>query len=151
MYTKQEASRIRQSFWTAFGQYMLPVLSAEGLKINWINYKTGIKHIQFTMEVNNKSAIIAIVINHKDAGERKNYYEKFLQQQKLLENSLQEKWQWDASAQDENGKPMSRIFTELKEVNIFNQSDWPAIISFLKPRIVALDEFWSSAKYSFEL
>jgi hypothetical protein len=31
-------------------------------------------------------------------------------------------------------------------VNIFHEADWPAIISFLKPRIMALDEFWEIAK-----
>jgi hypothetical protein len=30
------------------------------------------------------------------------------------------------------------------------RDDWPAIISFLKPRIIALDAFWSQAKYGFE-
>jgi hypothetical protein len=43
MDTKQEASLTRQHFWTVFSQYMTPVLSAEGLRINWINYNTGDK------------------------------------------------------------------------------------------------------------
>jgi hypothetical protein len=27
-----------------------------------------------------------------------------------------------------------------------NEADWPVIISFLKPRIIGLDEFWGIAK-----
>ncbi|MFA6248901.1 MAG: DUF4268 domain-containing protein, partial [Mucilaginibacter sp.] len=49
MYSKDQASQLKQAFWTAFGQYMGPVLSAEGLRTNWINYKTGVKHIYFRM------------------------------------------------------------------------------------------------------
>jgi hypothetical protein len=33
MYTKQETSKQRQEFWTAFGRYMKPVLSADGEEI----------------------------------------------------------------------------------------------------------------------
>ncbi|RYZ23162.1 MAG: DUF4268 domain-containing protein, partial [Chitinophagaceae bacterium] len=33
---------------------------------------------------------------------------------------------------------------------IFRREDWPELISFFKPRIVALDAFWSEAKYFFE-
>lgn len=45
MYSKAEKSKIRKDFWTAFGQYMKPVPSAEGTKVNWPNYKTGVKQI----------------------------------------------------------------------------------------------------------
>ena len=41
MYTKQEAAQLRKEFWTAFGQYMKPVPTEDGEKVNWINYKTG--------------------------------------------------------------------------------------------------------------
>ncbi|RZK28608.1 MAG: DUF4268 domain-containing protein, partial [Hymenobacter sp.] len=45
MYSKAEATQLRQAFWTTFGQYMAPVPSAEGWPTNWINYKTGLKHV----------------------------------------------------------------------------------------------------------
>jgi hypothetical protein len=38
----------------------------------------------------------------------------------------------------------------MEGVSIFNKEDWPKLISFFKPRIVALDEFWNMVKYSFE-
>ena len=56
MYSKSEASQLKQEFWTSFGQYMSPVLSAEGEKLNWINYKTGEKDIFFKMKANNKKS-----------------------------------------------------------------------------------------------
>jgi hypothetical protein len=51
---------------------------------------------------------------------------------------------------DENGRLISKIFTEKNNLSIFKKADWPSLISFFKPRIIALDEFWSSAKYGFE-
>ena len=150
MYSKQEASQLRQAFWTAFGQYMSPVLSAEGLPINWINYKTGEKDIYFRMDADDQKASIAIEIRGRDASLRALYVEQFQQLLPMLQDILGEKWTWLPHTQDEFGNALSRIYTELQDVSIFKKEDWPQLISFFKPRIIALDEFWSTAKYAFE-
>jgi hypothetical protein len=150
MYSRQQASELRQAFWTAFGKYMQPVLSAEGEKVNWVNYKTGEKNIYFRMNAGNRSSSIAIEITHPDIELQQLYFEQFVQLKTLLHNTLNEEWNWQLHLVDENGKVSSRIYKELNNVSLFNQNDWPALISFFKPRIIALDEFWSSAKYGFE-
>jgi hypothetical protein len=147
MYSKQEASQLRQQFWTAFGQYMQPVPSADGEKINWINYKTGMKDIHFRMQANSQLATIAVEII---GSLQELYFEQFQQFQPLLQNALGERWDWQLQAPDENGQLVSRISTTMHGISIFNRQDWPNLISFFKPRIVALDEFWSTARYSFE-
>ena len=92
MYSRQEASQLKQEFWTAFGQYMGPVMSAEGEKMNWVNYKTGEKNISFRMHADNKSATIAIELHHKDIDIQQLYFEQFKQLQQLLAESLGEEW-----------------------------------------------------------
>jgi hypothetical protein len=150
MYSKDEASNIRQSFWTAFGQYIAPQLSADGLKVNWVNYKTGIKHLYFKMDAGNRSASIGIVITHSDAGIQELFYEQFVLLKTLLKNTLDEDWIWALHDTDENGNTISRIYKQLDGISIYNRNDWPQLISFFKPRIIALDEFWSTAQYSFD-
>jgi hypothetical protein len=150
MFSKQESAQLKKEFWTAFGQYMKPVPSAEGEKINWVNYKTGEKDIFFKMNADNKGATIAIEISHPDLVIQQIYFEQFQQLKSMLESSLQEEWRWSLHTRDETGKIISKIFKTLEDVSVFNKSDWPAIISFFKPRIVALDDFWSAAKYGFE-
>jgi hypothetical protein len=150
MYTKHESSQLRQTFWTVFGQYMSLHLSAEGEKINWINYKTGIKNIYFKLHADSKKAFIAIEITHDEPVFRRKYYEQFLQSKKILRQFLNEDWYWQFEITAENGKVISRIFIQVEPVSIFNKEDWPHIISFLKPRLVALDQFWSLARYGFE-
>jgi hypothetical protein len=150
MYSKQEASRLKQEFWTTFGQYMRPVLSAEGEKVNWINYKTGEKNISFRIHAENKNAVIAIELTHKDKEIQQLYFEQFLQFKNLFEEVMNEEWEWRLHAYDEHGKFISKIFKEKTDVSIFQKQDWPELISFFKPRIIALDEFWSSVKYGFE-
>ncbi|MGZ5304648.1 MAG: DUF4268 domain-containing protein [Bacteroidia bacterium] len=150
MYTREEASRLRQAFWTAFGQYMLPVLSAEGTKVNWLNYKTGIKDVFFRMHADNKTANISIEIAHKDLEIQEIFFEQFVQLKMVLHDYVGEEWEWKLHTINENGKIVSRIYKEISGVNIFNQQDWPKLISFFKPAIMALDAFWADAKYSFD-
>ncbi|MFL5789169.1 MAG: DUF4268 domain-containing protein [Flavisolibacter sp.] len=150
MYSRHEASQLRQEFWTIFGQYMMPIVSAGGEKINWINYKTGEKDISFRMEADNKKATIAIELTHRDSGIQQLYFEQFIQLKNILHDTAGEGWTWLLHMPGENGRLISRIFCERGGVSIFKKEDWPELISFFKARIIALDEFWSSAKYAFE-
>jgi len=150
MYTKQESARLRQAFWTAFGQYMAPLPSAGEEKVNWLNYKTGIKHLYFKTDVERDRASVAIVMAHPDMTQQQAFYEQLLQSKKMLETQTGEAWLWQAPKEEEVGKNIGRVYQQLNGVNVFNQADWPAIISFLKPRLVALDAWWQEARYGFE-
>jgi hypothetical protein len=151
MFSRQEASHLKQEFWTNFGRYMAPVPSAAGLKINWVNYKTGIKDLYFKMQADNKAAIISIIMTHADTSRQSTFFNQFVQLKNLLRDALQEEWQWALHVPDENNKLISHIYTSLAGSNIFKKEDWPAIISFFKPRIIALDSFWADVKFSFKI
>jgi len=151
MYSKEQASQLRQAFWTAFGQYMAPVLSAEGLRTNWVNYKTGVKHIFFRMQADNKQANISIEIAHPDKELQQLFFEQLATYKNVLHSTLNEDWEWQLHTTDEYGKTISRVSVEIDAVSIYQKEDWPKLISFFKPRIIALDEFWSDAKYAFEI
>lgn len=150
MYSRHEASQIRQEFWTVFGQYMQPVLSAEGTHINWVNYKTGEQHISFRMDADNKGARIGIFITHTDKGIQELYYEQFAELKKIFHRTIGEEWEWQRLVKDEYGKTTSTIFISIDNISIFRKEDWPTLIGFFKPRIIALDEFWSNVKLAFE-
>lgn len=150
MYTREQASRARQAFWTAFGQYMAPHPGSEGQKVNWANYKTGFRGLYFRMHADNRQAFIGIVMAQSDPDLRVLFYEQFEELKSALHSCLEEEWIWEAEALGEHGQPQSRIYTTLHPVSIFRQEEWPQLISFFKPRIIALDEFWSMGKYHFE-
>jgi hypothetical protein len=149
MYSKEQASKLKTKFWTNFGQYIKPVPGASGLPVNWINYKTGIRHIHFKMDADNTKAIIAIEISHPQEEQRLYYYSQFLLLKKLLTTTTEFNWDWNETLQTGH-RTISSISQQLDGVNILNQADWPAIISFLKPRIMALDAFWEMVKDGFE-
>ena len=149
MYSKEQASKLKAQFWISFGLYMKPVPGASGLPVNWINYKTGIRNIHFKMDADNTRAVIAIEISSPKEEERLQYYNQFVSLKNLLTSTGTFKWQWNETVQN-NHKTISSISQQLDDVNILNQADWPVIISFFKPRIIALDEFWEMVKDGFE-
>ena len=150
MYSKAEASQLRQAFWTTFGQYMAPIPSADGWPVSWVNYKTGLRGVHFRLHADNRRAHLAIELTQADAGVRELFYEQFVELKPLLHAALGEEWTWEPAATTEHGQPLSRIYRELAPANLFSRDDWPALISFFKPRLLALDAFWSGAQYAFE-
>src|ERR1700743_3148227 len=110
MYTKQEISKQKQAFWTAFGRYMKPVLSADGEAISWLNYKTGNKNVSFKMEVDSGRAVLSVVIDHPDRETRELYFDRFLQWKDLFEETLEEAdWTWRRADTDEHGRSTSTL------------------------------------------
>lgn len=151
MYTKQQASALRQAFYTAFGAYMAPVLSADQELQNWLNYKTGIRHIFLRLDTPNRGASIGFTLSHPDSAERLACYEQFLSLKKVLEDlSGFSDWNWEASAFNSTGQEISRIYVELTSPSVLNKNDWPTLISFFKERLIGLDAFWKMVKFQFE-
>ena len=88
MFSREEASRIKQDFWTTFGQYMKPILSSEYMRVNWVNYNTGLKDVYFRMDTKRKSAVIAISMEHRDPEIQELFFEQFLELKTILHAEL---------------------------------------------------------------
>ncbi len=151
MYNKEEATFIKQKFWTAFGKYMQPVPSASGEKVNWINYKTGIKGIYVRMNADNDNAYVAIEFSLGDKELQLKYFNCFLGLKKHFYNIAGVNWNFNKNYTTNDGKSLSIVITQLNGIKIFRESDWPAIISFLKKNMIALDLFWNDFKPAFEI
>lgn len=150
MAVNKTASQISGEFWTVFGKYMAPVLSAEGEKINWINYKTGVKNLRFNMQVYNNSVLIAIEIDHADILVQQQQFEQFSNFKKQFQFICGSQWQWEEVVVKAENRNCHRVKNTLENVSILNQSQWPEIISFFKTNLILLDEFWSNFKFAFE-
>jgi len=150
MYSRSEASKIRTEFWITFGQYMKPVPNAQGRRINWPNYRTGVKDIYFRMKAERAFASIGIELGHADEEMQELFFDQMDQMRKILLASVGEEWDWKLHAKNEMGQTVTKIEKVLTGVNVMEPEDWPKIISFLKPRIIALDEFWDQVKPGFE-
>ncbi len=149
MFSRKESSQIKHEFWTTFGRYMSPVPSAEGVKINWVNYHTTIKDIFFRMDADSKSASISISLEHRNPESRHRYFDQFVTLKTMLHAILEEEWNWQRDV-IVDGRSISRIEKTLPNVSILNRDQWSDLISFFKPRLMALDNFWRDAKWGFD-
>ncbi len=102
------------------------------------------------MDADHQSAFVAIELSQPDEDIRELMFLQFQALKHLLEAHTGETWTWEPVFEDQ-GRVVSRIGTTISGLNIFRQEDWPGLISFLKPRILALDQFWSEAQYGFEM
>ncbi len=150
MYSRSETARLKQEFWIAFGKYLSLHLSSDGLRTNWVNYHTGYKHVYFRMFADHKKARISIQLTHPDDLWRELYFDRFSSFKSIIEGVLSEEWIWEKDHTDEHGKIASMIYAETDGVNLYDKNTWPKIISFLKPRIIALDEVWNDIRDAFE-
>ena len=151
MYSVAKASFIKQKFWTSFGMYMSPVPSATLEKVNWINYKTGIKGISFKLNADKDSVSVVVEIFLKDTMLQHQYFETFNNFASELKKVGVNNWNFQKDYFQENKGSVSLILAGLKNVNIFKEPDWPTMISFLKQYMLGLDKFWASYKPAFEL
>ncbi len=151
MYTKEQASAARQKFWTSFGKYMRPVPSATSEKTNWINYNTGIKGIAFKMNADKDSAFVCIEISLKDKVLQEKYFDLFTQLKTQFLLKVGADCHFEKSYTNEYGETISRITNTICKINIFKETDWPILISFLKINIMSFDAFWAEYKVAFEM
>lgn len=140
---------LRQEFWRVFGQYMSPIPSSEGERINWVNYKTGEKNIFIRTKAEGKKAEVALELSHPDPLIRQIYFEHFEKLRTIFEETAGSDWNWLQHIQEED-RTVSKISVTLEGASIMRKEDWPALISFFKPRLIALDEFWNLVKHTLE-
>jgi len=119
------------------GQWVLGITPSMMKKINWINYRTGAKDVYFRMEADKTHASISIELSHADPHTQASYFERLQKLKGIVTETMNEQWTWERLVPDEHGKLVSRIYIEMKNVSIMNQSDWPALISFFKKRMMA--------------
>ena len=151
MYSKAEASLITEKFWTIFGLYISPVPSATLEKVNWVNYKTGIKGISFKMDAGKNSAAVMVEIFLKDTMLQHQYFNIFNNFIAEFKKIVGKDWIFHKDYFVEGKGSVSLIIVEKEKVNVFKEEDWPTIISFLKQNMLGIDKFWESYKPAFEL
>ncbi len=132
MFSKEEAAQLKKEFWTAFGK---------SFPRKWILYDTKIKDLSFKFSADNKKAEVSLDIEMKDELFRNAYYEKIWSLETILEEHIGE-FQKDEFYTLDNGKVISRIWTEKNGVSIFNKASWRDIFEFFIEKMDGFERFY---------
>ncbi|ATA68574.1 hypothetical protein CGC48_07990 [Capnocytophaga cynodegmi] len=133
MYSKAEAKKLREEFWTSFGK---------SFPRKWVLYDTKIKDFSFKFYFDTKKAIVSLDIEDNILSNRILYYEKLVS----LKSILLEEYLPDAIFEDcyvlDNDKEISRIYVQKENVNIHNKNTWRETMEFLYEKMLKFEEFW---------
>ena len=142
MFGKEEKKIMIINFWEGFKEHMKSHKSLRGTHVAWTSYPTNVKSIYFRYLVDTEKAKISIDIQDKDGGIRELHWEQFTELKKILEGFFGDQLIWEQETFSEINKPISQIYIELPNVNIFRKEDHLKIYEFLQENILKLDEFW---------
>ncbi len=133
MFSREESKRIREEFWTEFGQKF---------PRKWILYNTRIKEVQLKFTFTTEMAQVSLDVSSSDDVIQEYYTEKF----QSLESVLKSDYLPYALLEDNyflpEGKLVTRIYVQLDRVNIHNRNQWPLVFEFLYKNMDLLESFF---------
>lgn len=141
MFSREEAKRIRQEFWTTFGDRTAAIPTEYGLKKKWILYHTKIKHFSFKFDAQRKCARVCLDMEHPDELIRHSWFDYMLSFKEMME-PITGPYQWEQDFVLENGKVISRAYVQMDRVSMYNRNHWVQIYSFFVDKMTKLEEFY---------
>ncbi len=133
MYSKEENQKLKHEFWVAF---------ASKYPRKWVLYDTKIKDFSFKFYVENTKAQVQIDIEHRNADTRTNYFEKLEALKNILEEDFVKNLIFEKNHTLENGKTISRLWVEIRNVSVSNRNYWDEIFDFFYEKMNALELFY---------
>jgi len=134
MFSKEEAKKLRQEFWTSFGKEYPQ---------KWLLYNTRVKEIQLKFTFERKYAQVSLDIIAEDPLIREYYFEKLESLKTILESEYLPEIIYDREYELPEGKIISRIYAQKDKVSIYNKKDWPLVKDFLYQKMTLMEEFFN--------
>ena len=142
MYSKEEAKALRIEFWERFKGYSDVRRRQKGKPEKWILDRTGIKALDLKFHIDRQCAQVGFEIETNDMDRRLELFDKLESLKKLLENAMKSELTWEVDYTRENGKSVSRIYTRLDKVDIYNKDTWPDVFKFFYTNMMKLESFF---------
>lgn len=134
MFSREESKQLRHEFWTSFGK---------SFPRKWTLYNTKIKEFSFKFYFDERKAMVSLDIEDQELENRIKYYEKLESIQSILKEEYLPDVVYMNTYNLDNGKEISRIYVELKNVSIHNKSTWRQTMEFLNGNMEKFENFWS--------
>ncbi len=142
MYSKEEKKQMKLEFWTSLEHELTQKGKAKGRNIAWMNYPVKIKDLYFRVEINKNNVRLCIDLQFMDDGVREVFFEQFQEFELKLNQAFNNNVYFIKDYEHDNGKTISRIYTELSNVSFFNKNDWSKMQTFIINNFLKLDDFW---------
>lgn len=139
MLGKEEAKELRLNFWNGFKRYC----ARRHINRRWVLTGVKIKSVQLKFFADTAKALVLFQIDHKSSLRRYEVYECFLAYRKLMSADCGEDLKWEEDYDGIDGHPVSAIYFELPDVNIYRTEDWEKIYAFFAEKMILLENaYW---------
>lgn len=139
MLSKDEIKELRVNFWNGFKRYC----SKNRIFRKWVLTGVKIKSVQLKFYADREKALVLFQIDHKSDLRRYEIYECFLSYRKLMADSCGADLKWEEDYTGIDARPVSAIYFELPEVNIYDTGDWDKIYAFFAEKMILLEDvYW---------
>lgn len=149
MRSRDETRTLHQEFYHGFGQRMKRHVSADGARVRWTTYRTGLRDVYFRLDADGRVARVCIDLQHTDAGIRALFFEQFAEFRPLLEDALGPGVVWHQAHYLPSGKEIARIEVIAGGLNLYNRMHWSRLWDFFEEKLLALDDFWVDVREVF--
>ena len=137
---KQTRHTVRLDFWAQVLQEMNEksdlYKNVSPSKDNWLSCGCGYTGLAYSFVVTGNYARIELWINRGTQEENKEIFDNIYTYKEKLESSFGDKFDWQRR---DDGKA-SRIAYWLRDVNVFNEEDWPQMIDFLTSNMIKFEK-----------
>lgn len=133
MYSKEENLQLKKEFWITFSQ-VYPK--------KWLLYNTQIKDFSFKFFIDKKVAKVMLDIEHNDIDKRMIYFEKIVSLKSILKEDYIKDIYFERHLFLENGKEISRVWTENNNINFYKKECWNEIFSFFYENMQQFENFF---------
>jgi hypothetical protein len=142
MLNKDDLRTLRQGFWDEFEHATKKTRTANNRKLNWAQYKSGIKDIYFRLDFNFEEAFFAIDLQMRDPEIRELIWDQFMETETLLKTFIGNEIKLYPNFSLSEGFEIHRMKWSLEGVNLHNEKDYSQVIQYLTEKIRGLDRFW---------
>lgn len=139
MWSKEEVKQLRVDFWSGFKRYC----SRNRIYRKWVLTGVKIKSTQLKFYADEEKALVMFQIDHRSDFRRYEVYECFQPYRKLMAADCGEDLHWEEDYLGLGERPVSAIFFELRDVNMYRKEDWERIYKFFAEKMPLLEEaYW---------
>lgn len=141
MYKQEEAKQLRLNFWEQFGRRCKVHPELRPRKKNFILHRTKIPGVALRFEVDRSVARVILELGQRNEDKRLKAFEILQRFKIILEEGFPEGLIWEFYHQREDSKKeVCRIYTQLADVDIHRQNQWPDIYNFFIDNMLLLEE-----------
>jgi hypothetical protein len=146
MLTKDDAKQLRLQFWSEFNEYSIRKKKRMRKPLKWIMNNTGIKQFKLKFSFDEERATIGMDVETRNLDKRIEVFGKLERLKTVMETAIGQPLIWELEHTLSTGKSISRVYLELKNVNIYRKEDWSVVMDFFYKNMLILEKVYSEYK-----